>query len=175
MRSNRTDDELVLAGREGDSEALGELFERHWTDAWRLARSVVGSETTADDVAQEAFVKAVRNLRRLKAPSTFRWWLHRIVYNAAMDELRVRGRSIPMAQPVAATDQATVADDGFEAVFTLLAAVSPEQKAALVLRYCLDYSLAEVAQILGVPVGTVQSRASRGLSELRAYLEGQER
>lgn len=166
------DARLVAAARSGDSDAVSRLFERHWIDAWRLARSITGSEATADDVAQEAIVKAMSSLQSLRDTSSFRSWLHQIVYRTALDELRRGKRVVAVADPLPPQEEATGSGSDLDSALELLAALSPERRAALVLHHCLDYSLVEVAQILDVPLGTVQSRTSRGLSQLRAHLGG---
>ena len=165
------DRRLVAAALSGDDRATSALFEHHWPDAWRLARSVTGSDAAADDAAQEGFIKAIHGLAHFRGDATFRSWLHRIIYNAALDHLRADRRNVPRAWPRDEQHAAAPKDDSLDAVFLLLEAVSPERRAALVLHHCLHYSLAEVAEILGVPIGTVQSRTSRGLAQLRTHLE----
>ena len=86
---------LVRLAREGDPDALTELYRRHERRAYNLALRTLGNPWDAADVAQEAFIKAFRNLDSFKGESLFSTWLHRIVVNAAYDHLR-RHRPEPM-------------------------------------------------------------------------------
>lgn len=160
---------LVARAQRGDRTAVDALFRRHWDDAWRLARSVAHSDATADDCAQEAFVRAIAGLRGLRERGAFRGWLHRIVLNLTFDAVRREKRDVPSV-PETFDHAAAPADEGIAAALALTAEIAPEQRAVLVLRHCLGYSLAETAEILKLPVGTVQSRAARGLREMRLRL-----
>jgi len=163
------DEELVRAAQRGSAEAVATLFERHWRDAWRLAATVTGSPHDADDAAQQAFVRAIARIRRLRDPRRFRPWLHRIVLNETRDERRRRSKETLVDPPV---DRAS-AHDPYEPgpAVAALAGLDHDRRAVVVLRHCLGYSLEETAALLGVPVGTVQSRAARGLAQMRARLE----
>jgi RNA polymerase sigma-70 factor (ECF subfamily) len=163
------DEELVRAAQRGSTEAVATLFERHWRDAWRLAATVTGSPHDADDAAQQAFVRAIARIRRLRDPRRFRPWLHRIVLNETRDERRRRRRET-LVDPPADRAFEHHADEPGPAV-EALAGLDRDRRAVVVLRHCLGYSLEETAALLGVPVGTVQSRAARGLAQLRARLE----
>lgn len=164
-----SDGDLVAAARRGSVEAVSELFERHWRDAWRLARTLSGSETRADAAAQQGFVRAIERLRRLRDPERFRPWLHSIVVNEVRDERRRRRREVLVDE---APERAAAGDPSEPGpALAALAGLSRQRRAVLVLRHCLGYSLEETAEILGLRVGTVQSRAARGLAELRAQLE----
>ncbi|HTI33101.1 MAG TPA: RNA polymerase sigma factor [Miltoncostaea sp.] len=169
------EDARVAAAKAGDADAVAALFASHWRDAWRLARSITGSDAAADDAAQEGFLQAVQSIRSLERVAAFRPWLHRTVARAALDELRRGRRLVPVAEPIDPDDATEDADDGLDAALALLDGTSPERRAAIVLHHCLHYSMAEVAEILDLPMGTVQSRTSRGLSELRAHLGGRGR
>jgi RNA polymerase sigma-70 factor, ECF subfamily len=168
------DDErqLVADAAAGSPAAGEELFSRHWLSAWRLAFSVTGSATAADDVAQDAFERAFRGLARFNGRSSFGTWLSRIVLNEAIDVRRRQRRLQPLAPGDAASpawsDEETVRDRAlFEAVLTL----PLERRTVVVLRYWARHSPAEIAEILGIPLGTVHSRLARGLAELRSRLE----
>ena len=162
-----SDRELVAAARAGSREAAATLFERHWPRAWRIAYTLVGNSGRAEDVAQEAFVRAFASLATFDGRSAFSTWLHRIAVNVALSTLRSERRLDDREPPAAAGDD--VLSD--RAVRDAVAALPLERRAAVVLRYWLDYPPAEIAELLGVPVGTVHSRLARGLAELRAQLE----
>jgi RNA polymerase sigma-70 factor (ECF subfamily) len=167
--SEASDEDLVRAAQAGAADAVAVLFERHWPDAWRLAYTLTGSAQRADDAAQEGFVRAIERIRKLREPGRFRPWLHRIVLNQSRDERRRRRREVLVERPVDHADEPAVQEPG--PALAALAGLDRDRRAALVLRHCLGYSLEESAALLGVPVGTVQSRAARGLAELRARLE----
>lgn len=173
MSTTSPDGELVRAAQAGSREAVAELFERHWRGAWRLAYAVAGSASAADDAAQAGFVRAVERIRKLRDPDMFRPWLHRIVMNGLLDERRRRRREV-LVDAVPEVPAPEGEADAVEArdPLAMLEGLSPERRAVIVLRHCLDYSLDETAEILGLPRGTVQSRTARGLADLRARLEG---
>lgn len=163
-----SDEDLVSAAQRGSVDAVAMLFERHWRDAWRLAATVTASTQDADDAAQEGFVRAIERIRRLRDPRSFRPWLHRIVINETRDTRRRRSREALVGTPV---DQASEREaDERGPAMDALAGLDRDRRAVVVLRHCLGYSLEETAALLGVPVGTVQSRAARGLAEMRARL-----
>lgn len=164
------DRHLAARARRGEQDAIEELFRRHWREAWRAACVLAGSEADADDIAQDAFVKALRGLSTFKGRSTFRTWLHRIVVNEVIDRRRSSARRAAVIAPppeeLSLPEQP--AEDG--RALALLAVLPFDQRSVVVLRYLLDFSLSEVAELLGVPIGTVQSRASRGLATMRSQL-----
>jgi RNA polymerase sigma-70 factor, ECF subfamily len=166
------DRQLVAEAAAGSPAAGEELFSRHWLAAWRLAFSVTGSAAAADDVAQEAFERAFRGLTGFNGRSSFRTWLSRIVLNQSVDLSRRQSRLQPL-EPAEMpsqewSDEDAVRDrDLFDAVLRL----PFERRTAIVLRYWARHTTPEIAEILGVPVGTVHSRLARALAELRSRLE----
>ena len=169
------DDErqLVADAAAGSPAAGEELFSRHWLSAWRLAFSVTGSATAADDVAQDAFERAFRGLASFNGRSSFRTWLSRIVLNQSVDLARRQSR-LQRLEPAGVTplpewsDENAVRDrDLFDAVLAL----PLDRRTAIVLRYWARHTPTEIAEILGLPLGTVHSRLGRALAELRSRLE----
>ena len=162
---------LVRAAQRGVAEAFAELFRRHWPRAHRAAWLVVHDATAAEDVAQEAFLSAVRSLDRFDRRRPFGPWLHRIVVNRAIDYARARElrREVAGAEHEPAVDDVAVApsDDVLEA----LAALPPEQRAVIVLRHLLGFTPGEISRALGLPRGTVNSRLRRGLDGLQEGVE----
>jgi RNA polymerase sigma-70 factor (ECF subfamily) len=149
------------------------LFRRHWRRAHRAAYLIVRDADAAEDIAQEAFLAALRALDRFDRRRPFRPWLHRIVVNRAIDHARSRAlrREVGdegIAEPAAADPGAGLDPD----LAAALAALDPEQRAAVVLRYLLDYTPGEIARMLELPRGTVNSRLRRGLDHLAGALEG---
>lgn len=166
------DRQLVAKAAAGSPAAGEELFSRHWLAAWRLAFSVSGSAAAADDVAQDAFERAFRGLSSFNGRSSFRTWLSRIVLNQSIDLARRQSRLQPLELAEMPSeewsDDAAVRDrDLFDAVLAL----PPERRTAIVLRYWARHTPPEIAEILGVPLGTVHSRLARALAELRSRLE----
>ena len=164
-----TDDDLLTAIREGSRTAWGELFARHAEVAWRTAFTVVRDHARAEDVVQDAFVRAIRAAERFDRGRPFRPWLLRIVTNRALDVLRHE----QFATPGEIEPPGVVAfeDDDPGEVRDALARLDADRRAVVVLRYWLDLSPTEIADRLDVPVGTVGSRLTRALHELAGYLE----
>ena len=161
---------LVRAAQRGSAEAFAELFRRHWPRAHRAAWLVVHDATAAEDVAQEAFLAAVRSLDRFDRSRPFGPWLHRIVVNRAIDYARAR----ELRREVAAAAEAAACDDRDrpgDDLLTALAAQPPDQRAVIVLRHLLGFTPGEIAKALGLPRGTVNSRLRRGLDGLQEVVE----
>lgn len=157
---------LIHGAQRGEPNAVEELFRRHWGGCWRAAYAVTGRRALADDVAQEAFVRAMSTLDRFDAARPFAPWLTRIAVNAALDELR-RERRLGPEEPTAAE----AAPEPAVAVVRAVARLAPERRLIVALHYWLDYPTPEIAELLDLPLGTVASRLSRALAELRLDLE----
>ena len=162
---------LVRAAQRGSEEAVAELFARHWDDARRAALLVTGDRAAAEDIAQEAFLAALRALPRFDLRRPLRPWLHRIVVNRAIDFVRARsarrevdGAALPepAAREPAALDDETLA---------ALGRLGPEQRAVVVLRHLLGYTPGQIAALLDLPRGTVNSRLRRALDALAEELD----
>jgi RNA polymerase sigma-70 factor (ECF subfamily) len=158
----------IRRAQEGSTSAMEALFRRHWGPAYRAAYLVVHDAAAAEDIAQEAFLAAVRNLDRFDRRRPFGPWLHRIVVNRAIDWTRSRALR---RETGAAALEAVPAGGGpghphAETLAEGLAALSPEHRAVIVLRHLLEYTPGEIGELLGLPRGTVNSRLRRGLDEL---------
>ncbi|MGD9696361.1 MAG: RNA polymerase sigma factor [Thermoleophilia bacterium] len=165
-----TDDlSLVARARDGSPDAAVELFERHWPAACRVAYAMCGSRATAEDAAQDAFTRAFARLGQFRG-DRFEAWLMRIVVNRARDLVRRDRRFLPLAraEEMGRWDEVDLPDRALAAAVRALPA---DRRDAVVMRYWLDYSPPEIADLLDVPVGTVNSRLARALKELRARLE----
>lgn len=166
---------VVRAAQRGSDEAMEELFRRHWRGAHRAAYLVVHDGQAAEDIAQEAFISAIRSLDRFDRRRPFGPWLHRIVVNRAIDWTRARkarreisGEAIEREAQADGPDLDGLADSG--RLLGHLRLLGPEQRAVVVLRYILEYTPGEIADLLGMPRGTVNSRLRRGLDALAAAL-----
>jgi len=153
------------AGNASDFEAL---FRAHWPSAYRAAYLVVHDTAAAEDIAQEAFLAAVRNLDRFDRRRPFGPWLHRIVVNRAIDWSRRRQLRGEVELHDAPVEQSS-GDVGSETV-AAMQRLSPEHRAVIVLRHLLGYTPGQIAEILDLPRGTVNSRLRRGLDELKGEL-----
>jgi RNA polymerase sigma-70 factor (ECF subfamily) len=165
----------VREAQRGSAAALEQLFRAHWNRAYRAALLVVGDAAAAEDIAQESFLAAVRALDRFDRRRPFGPWLHRIVVNRAIDWGRARAlrRELALdgvAEPAAAAE-AVRGGERTEELAGALTALVPEQRAVIVLRYLLDYTPGEIAELLDLPRGTVNSRLRRGLDRLGGELE----
>ncbi len=160
----------VRAAQRGDASGIEALFRLHWPRAYRAAYLVVHDAAAAEDIAQEAFLAALRNLDRFDRRRPFGPWLHRIVVNRAIDWSRARR----LRAEAELTDvlPAPPAPDRVDAepLAARIAELSPEHRAVIVLRYLLEYTPGEISRLLGVPRGTVNSRLRRGLDQLKAAL-----
>jgi RNA polymerase sigma-70 factor (ECF subfamily) len=158
----------IRGAQRGSVRDLELLFREHWPRAHRAAYLVSGDAAAAEDIAQEAFLAAIRNLDRFDRRRPFGPWLHRIVVNRAIDFTRARklraevelGDYLP-APPVPEHDGRALA--GIEGL-------SPEHRAVIVLRYLLEYTPGEIASLLDLPRGTVNSRLRRGLDRMKEVL-----
>jgi RNA polymerase sigma-70 factor (ECF subfamily) len=164
---------LIHAAQRGSSDALEELFRRHWRRAHRAAYLVVGDASAAEDIAQESFLAAVRALDRFDRRRPFGPWLHRITVNRAIDFARARALRAESTLSAAHEGAAPEPDVISDQLLTALRGLTPEHRAVVVLRYVLEYSPGEIGEILELPRGTVNSRLRRGLDQLRPALEGQ--
>lgn len=162
-----TDGELVIRARAGSRDAAAELFARHWPRAWRIGRAVTGRRDMADDVAQDAFERAFAALSRFDERRAFEPWLHRIVVNRSLDLLRSERRlvGIDSVERIEGEWRDAAAED--RALLQAVSGLSPQRRVVLVLRYGLGLPPAEIAELLGLPVGTIHSRLARGLDDLR--------
>ena len=167
----RSERVLLQSAQRGDPGAIEELYRRHWRQAYRAAYLVTRDAHAAEDIAQEAFMGAIRVLDRFDRARPFAPWLHRIVTNRALDWARAHALRRPaegetelLAAPEARSD---LSDDLAEAIGRL----APDQRAVIVLRYLLEHTPGEIAEMLELPRGTVNSRLRRALDELAGAVE----
>ena len=162
---------LVRAAQGGSERAVEELFARHWPDAYRTALLIAHDRAAAEDIAQEAFLAALRALPRFDRRRPLRPWLHRIVVNRAIDHARARRLRAEVDVDAIAEPVAPPPDLGLGEIGAALARLSPEHRAVVVMRYLLELTPGEIAATLDLPRGTVNSRLRRGLDTLGGVLE----
>ena len=152
----------IRGAQRGSVDDLERLFRAHWPRAYRAARLVTGDSAAAEDIAQEAFLAAIRNLDRFDRRRPFGPWLHRIVVNRAIYWTRARRlrAEVELGDTVAAP---AYQRNGFPDLGDL----SPEHRVVIVLRFVLEYTPGEIADLLELPRGTVNSRLRRGLDHLK--------
>ena len=173
MAALRDDERAWIAGAQaGSLPDLEALFREHWPRAYRAAYLVVHDGAAAEDIAQEAMLSAIRTLDRFDRRRPFGPWLHRIVVNRAIDWVRARALRAEAGEPALELATADRAEDGEpQPVLAALGEVSPDHRAVIVLRHLLEYSPREIARMLDLPRGTVNSRLRRGLDDLADRLE----
>jgi RNA polymerase sigma-70 factor, ECF subfamily len=170
---NRGESALIREAQRGSTDALEELFRRHWRRANRAAYLIIHDASAAEDIAQESFLAAIRALDRFDRRRPFGPWLHRIAVNRAIDFTRARRLRGEQLLGREAEPQASVNDAISDELISALAELDPEHRAVIVLRYVLEYTPGEISEILGLPRGTVNSRLRRGLDRLRPAVEEQ--
>jgi RNA polymerase sigma-70 factor (ECF subfamily) len=173
----RIDDDasLVAAAQGGDRDALDLLLRRHFDRIHAVCRRIAGSTRDADDAAQEAMIRIVRALDRFDGRASFSTWSYRIATNAALDELRRRGRR-PQLHVVGDEDHGSATAEPADelahrrvegvvdriAIDAALADLPEDFRVPVVMRDVGDLDYAEIAEALSVPIGTVKSRIARG-------------
>jgi RNA polymerase sigma-70 factor, ECF subfamily len=164
----------VRGAQAGSASDLEALFRSHWPRAYRAAYLVVHDAAAAEDIAQEAFLSAVRALHTFDRRRPFAPWLHRIVVNRAIDWARARSLRRETGEDAlesAAAGPEPPARTLSEGIASALAGLSPEHRAVVVLRYLLEYTPGEIASLLDLPRGTVNSRLRRALDSLEGRLD----
>jgi RNA polymerase sigma-70 factor, ECF subfamily len=172
-RAGRDERAWVRGAQAGSASDLEALFRSHWPRAFRAAYLVVHDAAAAEDIAQEAFLAAVRALDRFDRRRPFGPWLHRIVVNRSIDWARARSlrrevgdEALGAAEARSETPRHAVSED----MTAALAALPPDQRAVIVMRYLLEYTPGEIARMLELPRGTVNSRLRRGLDALQGRI-----
>jgi RNA polymerase sigma-70 factor, ECF subfamily len=163
-----TEAALVRRARGGAGDAFAELYTRHFRAVYRVAFLICRDAGTAEDIAQETFLAAIRNLDRFDRSRPLRPWLAQIASNRAVDWLRARARR-PEESAVEASAAAHVGDA--RDLAAVIGRLPPEQRQVVALRYLMEMTPGEIAGALDLPRGTVNSRLRRGLDALRDHVE----
>jgi len=181
VASERPDEELVRRYVAGDRAAFSALVSRHERRVYNLAYRMLGREEDARDATQDAFLTALRKLSSFRAEAAFTTWMHRVTVNACYDILRKRKREPVLGEPEeedrnrvgpASPDHAESAATAID-VQRALALVPQEFRAVLILHDIQDLPYEEIAEIVGIPIGTVKSRLHRGRVALGKLLSGE--
>jgi RNA polymerase sigma factor (sigma-70 family) len=173
--------ESVERAQRGDVDAYEGLVRRYQSIAHRTAYLITGDAAAAEDAAQSGFVKAYYALPRFRRGSPFRPWLLKIVANEARNQKRSAGRRAGLElrlagdrprEDAAPSPEATVlADEPRRRLLDAVNRLRPKDREIIALRYFLELSEVETAEVLGCAPGTVKSRLSRALQRLRPLLE----
>ena len=174
-----TESAEIAAAARGDAASFGALVERYQEPAFRAAYLLLRDAPAAEDIAQEAFVRAYRRLHSFRRDAPFRPWLLRIVQNLALNELRARKRRGGLAERVGwaspstaeAPDAQVAAADEASALLRAMDELPLDDRTVLHLRYFLDLPEREIAAAIGRPAGTVKSRLHRASQRLRQMIE----
>jgi RNA polymerase sigma-70 factor (ECF subfamily) len=158
---------LVREAQQGSSAAMARLYARHWRPAYRAAYLVVHDAAAAEDIAQDAFLAAVDALDRFDRRRPFRPWLHRIVVNRALDWARREALRRKVDGVESVFEPLLPPEEIGGEMLTALKELPADQRAVVVLRHLLEYTPGEIARMLELPRGTVNSRLRRGLDRLR--------
>lgn len=182
--SQRDTAELVALAKRGDMDAFEALILQHEKIVYNIAFRMMDGGEDVKDMAQEVFLKVYRNLERFDGKSAFSTWIYRIAVNTCIDEIRKRKGKQTYSLDAELEDEdgnykKQFADEGGRPeeemlqkelrgeVLAALETLSPEHKAAVILRDIRGYSYEEIAEMMQMPLGTVKSRISRGRAQLK--------
>ena len=174
------DRELVTLAQHGDVEAFSTLTASRTGPAFAAARMILRDDDLAADAVQDAFVAAWIHLRGLRDPDRFEAWFQRLLVHACRRAANRRRRRFQV-EIRAATEAVTVTSDAQQQIALRdqlergFDRLSTDQRTVLVLRHYVGLSMPEMSEVLGVPLGTVQSRLNRAAQSMRAVLAADER
>lgn len=154
----------------GDRDAFGILAARAMDRLVGTAGLILHDRDAADDAAQDALVRAWRDLPGLRDADRFDGWLYRILVRSCQDQIRRRGRQHWVDPSATFEPDASQRTADRDELATALGGLSPEHRTVVVLHYYLGLSQPEIAAVIGQPIGTVKSRLSRAVDYLRAEL-----
>lgn len=189
---NNGEDAALEQARGGDRDAFRVLVERHSTAVFRLAYRMTGNETDAEDMVQETFLRAWREMRRFDGRAAFGTWLHRICANRTVDFLRARNRWQPalplgsdpadgsprvhdpfrnLASDLPSPERVARSSEAAAMLVPALASLSEIERAAFVLRHYEGLPIDEISSALGVQPGAARHSIFRAVRKLRRALE----
>jgi RNA polymerase sigma-70 factor, ECF subfamily len=182
----QTDAATVALARDGDSEAFRALVERHSRAVYRLAYRMTGNAQDAEDVVQDTFLKAYKQLGRFESRANFSTWLHRIAVNCAIDLIRSRAHresahdtadldvhraDQDMPPGSASPERLMLSTEVHERVTAGLAALTRMERAAFVLRHFEGHSIEEISSALGLKTNAAKHSIFRAVKKMRLALE----
>jgi RNA polymerase sigma-70 factor, ECF subfamily len=178
------DEDLISLVEEGDAQAFAVLYDRHGRAAYSLAYRMMGERQAAEDLTQEAFLKAWRSAASYRAErASVRTWILSIVHNRSIDLLRSLGSRRRMQDKIEASAPTSQPSEAFakswgnaqrERVREGLGTLPQEQLKILELSYFAGYTHVEIAELLDLPLGTVKGRMRLGLKKMKEYFGSQD-
>lgn len=174
-----TDSALIAGVRAGDADAFRALVDRHGRMLYRVAYRITNSGQDAEDVVQETFLRAHREVHRFELRSSVGTWLYRIATNTSVDLLRSRrreaewpeGQSDRLTSTTPLPDRSAQSMEIRDRIEQALAPLSVQERTAFVLRHYEGRSSGEIADLLGVSVGAAKHSVFRAVRKVRAALE----
>lgn len=178
-----SDRELAERHRWGDSEAFDEIYRRFAPMVYGLACRLAGRPDRAEDLSQEVFIRIFRHLGRFDGRSALKTWIYRVTLNHCRSKLSRRRwptqslieddaeQGVQLVDERRGPEEHTLADDAGRRITDALGQIKPVFREAVVLRDLEGLAYDEIAEVLGVRIGTVRSRIARGRDRLRAILE----
>ncbi len=165
----------ITRAQQGDRQAFGELVYAHREDVVNVVYRMCGDANLAEDAAQQAFIRAWQHLPRYRPRSPFRNWLYRIATNVALDVLRrekemVDVEALPLAAPNPGPEATVAHNERARQVQAAVLALPPASRVVLILREYEGLAYKEIAETLGIPMGTVMSRLNYARTRLRQNL-----
>jgi RNA polymerase sigma-70 factor (ECF subfamily) len=183
----QTDAAAVALARDGDSEAFHDLVERHSRAVYRLAYRMTGTPQDAEDVVQETFLRAYKQLGRFESRANFGTWVHRIAVNCSIDLIRSRPRreaalDLPDLEQFSATSERTdtsgatperlmLSTEVQERISSAMSGLSAMERAAFMLRHFEGHSIEEISQSLGLKTNATKHSIFRAVRKMRVALE----
>ena len=165
---------LVIRCQLGEREAFDALVERWHAPLWSFIRRAAGDDAVAEDILQDAWLRIVRGLGRLSDPARLAPWLFSIARRAVIDHIRRRSSRYIAVELEEETHPAAESTDQWEEIELIqdaIADLAPADRETVALFYLQELDLREIAEVLGIPVGTVKSRLHRARGLLRKQLE----
>jgi len=164
----RNDRELVYAARDGDMQAFDALFYRYKDGIFRLGLAITKDPSHAEEIVVDTFTRAHRALARLEPEGSLRPWLYRVAINLSYNRRPRKGIVLSTIEDV--TEEVMEMAETRRIVLAAVETLGPKHKIVVVLHYLNGLNLAEIAQVVDCPVGTVKSRLHYALRRLRAHL-----
>ncbi len=173
------DRDLVQAWKRGDREGFELLMVRYQKPLYYLVRSMVMNREEAEDITQQAFIRAFTRINRLRKPERFRSWLFSIGVNLARDHIRQRRSQVALedwdqADRSADPERIAMARDGMRNMKSMLRLLPPRQQEVISMRLFAGLTFAEIGDLLGIREGSARSNFHFGIRALRDLLKGRE-
>jgi RNA polymerase sigma-70 factor (ECF subfamily) len=186
-RMPQTDAATVALAREGDCDAFRALVERHSRAVYRLAHRMTGNPSDAEDVVQETFLKAYKQLGRFESRANFGTWLHRIAVNCSIDLIRSRphresGHDTADLEDMGAGDvdvhaaqktpeRLMLSTEVQDRITSAMSALSARERAAFILRHFEGHSIEDISRSLGLKANATKHSIFRAVRKMRSALE----